>query len=332
MKNISKYLENKVKAYYSTPLSSENFLKDGGDCLNKNFIFFETKINNIRRVNKLHELLNINLNNGGLYMTYLETLEQRRVRLKNTTIFGFKNLVRIIDFIYKRLFSKLPFFKFFYFLITKGNDRVISKAESLGRLISCGFEVLEYFEHKNLLYIISKKKNQPEYNMNPSYGILFKMKRIGYKGKIIYVYKIRTMHPYSEYCQELIIRENKLANSGKILNDFRITTWGKLFRKFWIDEIPMFINLFKGDLNIVGVRPLSLGYFNKYPKELQELRIKIKPGLIPPYYVDLPNNFEEILLSEKKYILKKIDSPIKTDIVYFYKAILNIVIKGARSN
>ena len=39
---------------------------------------------------------------------------------------------------------------------------------------------------------------------------------------------------------------------------------------------------------------LSKNYFNRYPKELQELRIKVKPGLVPPYYADLPKNFEEV--------------------------------------
>ena len=68
--------------------------------------------------------------------------------------------------------------------------------------------------------------------------------------KLIVSDKLRTMYPYSEYCQELIMRENKLAKSGKIWNDFRITTWGKFFRKFWFDELPMFINFFKGPKEI----------------------------------------------------------------------------------
>ena len=157
------------------------------------------------------------------------------------------------------------------------------------------------------------------------------MNRVGYQGKIIGVYKLRTMYPYSEYCQELIMRENKLAKSGKILNDFRITTWGKFFRKIWLDELPMFINFFKREVGLVGVRPLSITYFKKYPKDLQDLRIKTKPGLLPPYYADLPQSFDEILLSENKYLEKKLKSPFLTDIKYFYLAVINIVFKGARS-
>tara|TARA_Y100001970_G_C13794622_1_gene631951 strand:- start:33 stop:686 length:654 start_codon:yes stop_codon:yes gene_type:complete len=217
-------------------------------------------------------------------------------------------------------------------MITRGNNRVLSKAEILGRLISCGFDILEYFEHNNLFYVISEKVEKPDFNMNPSYGPFFKMARIGYKGKMIGVYKLRTMYPYSEYCQNLIVKENKLAKSGKVKNDFRVTTWGRVFRKVWIDELPMLINFFKGELNLIGVRPLSQGYFSKYPKDLQELRIKFNPGLIPPYYADLPSNFNEILDSERKYLKRREEKPFKTDVEYFFKAIINILFKGARSS
>jgi len=289
-------------------------------------------INNVRRINKFHESVNCALDYQGLYVSCAETLEERRKRVWRKAIFGFRSITRIIDFMYKRVLPKLPILKNIYFIITRGNNRVLSKAEILGRLISCGFDIVDYFEYNNLLYVISKKNRKPDFNMNPSYGPFFKMKRIGYRGETIDVYKLRTMYPYSEYCQDLIVKKNKLANSGKVLNDFRVTTWGKFFRKFWIDELPMFINFFKLELNLVGVRPLSENYFMKYPPDLRELRIKFKPGLIPPYYADLPKNFEQILDSERKYLKSKVCSPVKTDIRYFLKAVVNIVFKGARSS
>ena len=288
-------------------------------------------INNIRRINKFHESVNLKLDFGGFYIVCSETLEERRRRVNMKYPYGMKTIFRIIDFIYKRVFPKLPLFKRIYFSLTQGNNRVISKAEILGRLFSCGFDIINYFECNNLLYVISKKVKKPEYNFFASYSPIFKMKRIGYKGQDINVYKLRTMYPYSEYLQDFIIKENKLARSGKVLNDYRITTWGKLCRKFWLDELPMFINFFKGQLGLVGVRPLSRGYFKKYPKYLQELRIKVKPGLIPPYYADLPNNFNDILKSEEVYIKQKLLYPIVTDLKYFSYAFLNIVFRGARS-
>ena len=139
------------------------------------------------------------------------------------------------------------------------------------------------------------------------------------------------MYPYSEYCQDLIMNENNLDATGKILNDYRVTFWGKFIRRFWLDELPMLINFFKRELNLVGVRPLSQSYFNKYPKHIQNLRIKVKPGLLPPFYADLPKNFDEILISEKKYLEEKINNPLLTDIKYFFSILANILFKGARS-
>ena len=102
-------------------------------------------------------------------------------------------------------------------------------------------------------------------------------------------------------------------------------------RKFWIDELPMLYNLLKRDLKIVGVRPLSKAMFNLYNKKTQEKRIKTKPGLVPPFYVDLPNSFEEHMKSEERYIDSYLKHPFRTDVKYFFKAINNIVVKKARS-
>ncbi len=91
------------------------------------------------------------------------------------------------------------------------------------------------------------------------------------------------MHPpYSEYIQQFVYEKNRLEKGGKFKDDFRVTTLGKFLRKFWLDELPMLINVLKGDIKIVGVRPLSSHYYNLYSEELKQYRIKFKPGLIPP--------------------------------------------------
>ena len=339
MQELSKILNSRLQSYcniedVSTSIvntsNSVNIQSVSNEKLN--LVINLGLVNNIRLINIFHEDINTKLVDGGIYVSCGETLSSRGIRVDNKTPYGLKTITRTIDFIYKRVFPKLPGFKQIYFGITHGHNRILSKTEILGRVISSGFEIQEYYEENNIMYIITKKVSSPSHDKNASYGPLFKMKRVGYKGRIIGVYKMRTMHPYSEYCQELIIKENHLDKSGKIHNDFRVTTWGKIFRRFWIDELPMLINLFKRDLNIVGVRPLSEDYFSRYPKELQELRIQVKPGLVPPYYADMPKNFDEILESERQYILEKLRSPIITDIKYFYRAFINIVFKGARSS
>ncbi len=146
------------------------------------------------------------------------------------------------------------------------------------------------------------------------------------------MYKLRTMHPYAEYLQEYVYDMSDLQEGGKFKDDFRITTIGKIFRKFWLDELPMFINFFRGELKLVGVRPLSKHYFSLYNKDLQEKRIKTKPGLIPPFYVDMPKTLDEIQASEMKYLLAYAKHPFRTDWKYFWIAVWNIVFRKARSS
>ena len=102
------------------------------------------------------------------------------------------------------------------------------------------FKTIGYRTH-----IIARKVSEPVYDMNASYGLLIKLRRVGKNGKLFDVYKIRTMHPYSEFLQDYIYEMNDLDEGGKIKNDIRMTKWGMFFRKYWIDELPMFINYFK---------------------------------------------------------------------------------------
>jgi len=93
----------------------------------------------------------------------------------------------------------------------------------------------------------------------------------------------------------------------------------------------MLWNFLKGEIKLVGVRPLSYAKFYQYPPDLQKLRISSKPGLIPPFYKDLPKNFDELVESEKRYLLAYQKNPIKTDIKYLFYSLYNILIKQARS-
>ena len=289
------------------------------------------KINSIIRVNKFFEAANHCLQEGQYLVITLETKHQRKERLLQK----FPKLVSYpyysLDFVLKRVFPKMKLTRKIYFTITKGKNRVISLTEALGRLVSCGFEIVDHKQIGNLTYVISKKQRKPFFDMQPTYGAIVKLRRIGYEGEIFDVYKVRTMYPYSEYLQDYVYSLNNLEGGGKFKNDFRTTSYGEFFRRFWIDELPMLVNWLKGQIKLVGVRPLSEQYFYLYPKEIQNLRISSKPGLIPPYYADLPRGMDEILESEKRYLEAYKLNPIKTDIRYFFKAFKNIFITGARS-
>ncbi len=289
------------------------------------------RINDFRRINKFFEAINDKLPQGGLFVGCCETLEFRKKRLLNKFP-GFINYFYLIfDYFFKRVIPKLPLTKQVYFALTAGRNRVISKAEALGRLYSCGFKIVHEQNIGYLYYFVAQKVQEPAFDLNPSYGLLFGMNRTGKNGKELKVYKFRTMYPYSEYLQQYVYERNKLENGGKFNNDFRITTNGKIMRKFWIDELPMVYNLLKFDIKLVGVRPLSKQYQSLYPDDLLEYRHKFRPGLIPPYYADLPDGLEQILDSEKRYLEAYQRSPFLTDWKYFWKALFNILFKHARS-
>ena len=290
------------------------------------------KVNDIRYINKFFEKVNEKLKNGNLFVCCFETIQARKERHRIGNIPVIKNIYFVFDFVFLRVFPKMWGFKKIYFAVTRGQNRLLSKAETFGRLASCGFEIVNYDSFGGLMYVIAKKTKEPVFDMNPSYGAIYKMPRLGKNGKTIGVYKFRTMHPYAEYLQDYILNVHGYASSGKPANDFRLTPWGKFLRKYWLDELPQLINLIKGDLKLVGVRPISKRYAEDIPKDLLTLRLKQKPGCIPPYVsLNMKGNVIDVLEAERTYLLEKTRHPYTTDTKYFFKAIFNIIFKHKRS-
>ena len=309
--------------------SSDNikFLRNNSKELIINF----HKINDIRRINAYLLDVYSKLENNGIIVGNYIPLDSMNNHLRSQMPHFLYSILIPFYFTFFRVFPILTITKQIYFILTQGKNRVLSKSEVLGRLSFCGYETISEKVINDTCYFIAKKKRTVSQERYPSYGPIVKLKRIGYNGERIYIYKVRTMYPYSEFIQGDIYEKHHINKSGKFQNDFRITTWGKFFRAYFIDEIPQLYNWLIGDIKLVGVRALSEQYFNLYPKDIQELRVKSKPGLIPPYYADMPNSFEEIVNSEKKYLLEKEKKPIKTDLKYLTKAFYNIIFHGARS-
>ncbi|HBK71610.1 MAG TPA: sugar transferase, partial [Flavobacteriaceae bacterium] len=138
--------------------------------------------------------------------------------------------------------------------------------------------------------------------------------------------------PYSEYLQDYVLKLNGYAESGKPADDFRIVPWGKFMRRYWFDELPQLLNVLKGELKLVGVRPVSQRYFQDIPKDIQELRLTQKPGCVPPYVaLDRKGSVGSVLQAEKEYLIEKNTNPYTTDTKYFFKAMYNIIFKKKRS-
>jgi lipopolysaccharide/colanic/teichoic acid biosynthesis glycosyltransferase len=95
--------------------------------------------------------------------------------------------------------------------------------------------------------------------------VLFTQRRPGLDGKIFVLYKFRTMTQSDE--------------SGELLTDEdRLTQFGKRLRSTSLDELPSLINVIRGDMSIVGPRPLLVNYLSRYSKE-QARRHEVRPGI-----------------------------------------------------
>jgi lipopolysaccharide/colanic/teichoic acid biosynthesis glycosyltransferase len=290
------------------------------------------RINDIRYINKFLEESNQVLSNDGLFIGHVEASNGRKSRILKKYPKPLNRFAYTLDFVINRVFPKFRLTKKIYFFITKGKNRVISEFETYGRLYSCGFELVDSKKIDGKIWFVAKKREIPAFNTEATYGLFIKLKRHGKNNQLFSVYKLRTMYPFSEYLQEYISSKQGLQKGGKFKNDPRITTAGRICRRFWLDELPMFINVLKGEMKLFGVRPLSNHYLSLYPDYMKDLRAKVKPGLVPPFYADLPETLDQIVESEEAYIKSYMSQPLLTDIKYFFKAAYNILIKKARSN
>jgi len=288
--------------------------------------------NSIPRLQHFLEVARSKLAEGGTFMGCVETAELRKQRLFRQLPPGIFHIFYAADVLFHRVFSKLPGTRKIYLHLSGYRTRVLSKAEILGRLEAAGFEIFATSFVDDLFAFLVKTSQRRKTRVSRNGAVLLRLKRIGQHSRILDVYKLRTMSLYSEYLQDYVYRTLNLRRNGKFRNDFRVTGWGRFLRRTWLDELPMIYNWLKRDLKWLGVRPLSPHYYNLYDENLRKKRALLKPGLIPPFYADMPQSLEEICQSEERYIDSYLRSPLKTQWRYFWKIFYNIVIKGERSS
>ncbi len=292
-----------------------------------------TLLNDMRGINKRFCTVNQKLPDEGIYVCCYRPQEYIKQKILNRYPKGLNWMVYTFYFLWKRVVPRLLLSSRLYYDITKGRKRMLSKTEVFGRLYYCGFEVDEVVAMGHIDYVFAHRHSQPYPQQQVKiYGPLIKLRRVGKDRQFIYIYKFRTMHPYAEYIQKYVFDQRGGMNiADKSDNDWRITTWGKFMRTYWLDELPMLINWLRGDVKLVGVRPLSLTMFNTYPEALQEKRTRCKPGLIPPFYIDHPKTFDELFESENKYLDAYFEHPVWTDIRYFFRTIHSILFRHIHS-
>lgn len=102
--------------------------------------------------------------------------------------------------------------------------------------------------------------------------MIFKHKRIGLDGKEFYCLKIRTMKPNADHSLQTLLSKDLIAakewaKTHKLRNDPRITRVGKFLRQTSLDELPQFWNVLKGDMSLVGPRPITGEELHKYGRD-----------------------------------------------------------------
>jgi len=110
--------------------------------------------------------------------------------------------------------------------------------------------------------------------------ILFLQERIGRNKRRFFIYKFRTMVPNAEKLQPELERLNEAAGPVfKIKNDPRMTPLGRLLRRARIDELPQLFNVLRGDMSLVGPRPLPLRDYEGFDQDWQRRRFSVRPGI-----------------------------------------------------
>jgi exopolysaccharide biosynthesis polyprenyl glycosylphosphotransferase len=110
--------------------------------------------------------------------------------------------------------------------------------------------------------------------------IFFRQQRSGLNGKPFTLYKFRTMVTNAEQLKHELAAMNEMSGPVfKVTNDPRITSFGRLLRKFSIDEFPQLFNVVRGEMSLVGPRPLPVDEVKRFNDPAHRRRLSVKPGL-----------------------------------------------------
>lgn len=113
---------------------------------------------------------------------------------------------------------------------------------------------------------------------------MFLQDRVGIRGRNFKTWKFRTMHPNAEELLQQSLRDDPDLRSEweanfKLRNDPRITRIGRFLRRTSLDELPQFINILRGEMSLVGPRPLPRYHHEELPIRARELRERARPGM-----------------------------------------------------
>lgn len=166
-------------------------------------------------------------------------------------------------------------------------------------------------------------------------SIIYTQDRVGKDGKLFKLYKFRTMVPNADEVLDKILKEDPLRRrewqlTQKLHDDPRITKIGKVFRKASLDEMPQMINVLKGDMSIIGPRPLVKNELDNH-NGIHELYESVKPGITGWWATNGRSDIEDYneRLNLEYYYINNISIKIDTLVLFrTFKVIFNK--KGAK--
>lgn len=139
--------------------------------------------------------------------------------------------------------------------------------------------------------------------------VIYSHERIGQEGKPFRCYKFRTMYPDAEArLNDMLAHHPELKReweeTHKLKNDPRVTPVGRWLRKSSLDEFPQFLNVLKGELSVVGPRPITRAELKKYQASEGLSVLKVKPGITGLWQVSGRNNttYEERIALDMEYV------------------------------
>ena len=294
---------------------------------NPKLVFVQRPLHTIEKLDELLCALNEQVAYGTIVCFNSMTSRLKRALIESRYPWGVRKAVVAWNYAWHRVAPKLKLTRWLYFSLTGGKDRTFNRVEVLGRICRAGFGVMDESFREGEFFVTAKKVRRPVYDDAPTGSPVIHLRRVGKDGKRIVVHKFRTMYSYSEYIQSYIFEHQHLQAGGKIKDDYRINFWGRLLRRTWLDELPMVWNMLRGEVKLVGVRPLSEHYFSLYTPEMQALRTRTKPGMLPPFYYEqqTPETLDEIQASERRYLEAYLAHPFATDWRYFWGIVGNIL-------